>query len=109
MYQSHSNGLKLSFLGVIVSLTLPPPAHAQVIAYRVTAGTVGNQDDLGGALGMDFDVNAPIMVTRLGVFDSGSNGLGRFLTAQIYDRDTQTPVSPLITFAAGSGARSGTL
>jgi hypothetical protein len=102
----------VSYFGVIASLaivTLPPTIHAQVIAYRVTAGTVGNQDAFGSALGMDFNVITPIVVTRLGVFDSGSNGLAHFLTAQIYNRDTQAPVTPLITFAAGSGAGSGTL
>ena len=87
----------------------PSALRAQFIAYSVTSGTVGNQDVGGEALGMDFNVNSPIIVTQLGVFDSGSNGLSRFLTAQIYDRDTQLPVTPLITFSAGSGPSSGTL
>ena len=85
-------------------------ATASTIAYQVTAGTVGNQDPGGGeSLGMDFDVNAPIVVTQLGVFDSGSGALVHSLTAQLYDRDTELPVTPLITFAAGSGPASGTL
>ncbi len=88
---------------------LAPTLQAQVVAYVVTAGTAGNQDVNGSALGMDFDVNAPITVTRLGVFDSGSDGLVHLLTAQIYNRDTQLPVTPLITFAAGTGPASGTL
>jgi hypothetical protein len=88
---------------------LTPTLQAQVIAYVVSAGTLGNQDVAGAAQGMDFDVNAPITITRLGVFDSGSNGLAHLLTAQIYDRDTQAPVTPLITFAAGTGPAAGTL
>jgi hypothetical protein len=89
--------------------SLPPSLRAQVIAYSVTSGTVGNQDVGGEALGLDFDVNSAIIVNQLGVFDSGSNGLSRFLTAQLYNRDTQLPVTPLITFSAGSGPSSGTL
>ncbi|MFN0130351.1 MAG: lamin tail domain-containing protein [Verrucomicrobiales bacterium] len=61
-------------------------ANAPVIAYRVPAGTVGNQA-YTGSLGHDFEVLSPIVVTRLGVFDSGSNGLSSPLTAQIWSRD----------------------
>jgi hypothetical protein len=56
-----------------------------VAAYEVPAGTVGNQD-FGGALGMDFDVQDPITITRLGVFDSGSDGLNSTITARLFDR-----------------------
>lgn len=103
--------MKLKFIAAafILPALLAPDIQAQVVAYNVTAGTVGNQNVGGQAMGLDFDVNAPIVVSRLGVFDSGSNGLGRFLTAQMYNRDTQAPVTPLMTFAAGSGAASGTL
>ncbi|MGH2626702.1 MAG: hypothetical protein ACRDHY_08645, partial [Anaerolineales bacterium] len=57
------------------------------IAYEVPAGTPGNQD-YGGSLGHDFDVDLTIKVTRLGVFDSLSDGLKRTITARLYDRDT---------------------
>ena len=73
-------------------------------AYLVPAGTVGNQN-LGGAsqsLGMDFDVNAPISISSLGVFDSGGDGFNSATAARIFDRTTQqmldvssfTPASP---------------
>jgi len=65
---------------------------------------VGNQAFIG-SLGMDFDVVTPIRITQLGVFDDGSNGLSRQLTARIYNRDTQTAVATL-TFATG---QTGTL
>jgi hypothetical protein len=57
------------------------------IAYSVNAGVVGNQG-YGNGLGMDFNVVNSISVTRLGVFDSGSDGIsgGTTLTAQIYKR-----------------------
>ena len=44
------------------------------IAYQVPAGTVGQQA-FNGPLGMDFNVVQPVVVTRLGVFDSGVGGL----------------------------------
>jgi hypothetical protein len=69
--------------------------------YQVQAG---NQS-YSGPLGMDFDVVAPISISSLGVFDSNADGLGRQLTAYIYDRDTQTSVASLI-FAVGN---TGTL
>ncbi len=73
-------------------------ATASVIAYDTPIQS-GNQV-WTGALGMDFDVLAPITVDRLGVFDSGGNGLAGALTATIYNRATQTAVASL-TFAAG--------
>ena len=74
------------------------------IAYAVPSGTVGSQN-FGGPLGMDFDVNQPIAVTELGVFDSGSDGLSVQLGAALYNRDTQALMAQL-TFAAGT---TGTL
>jgi hypothetical protein len=43
---------------------------------------------------MDFDVLAPVIVTRLGCFDSGSDGLNASstLTTQIYNRNGPAPV-----------------
>ena len=96
-------------LGALALLGGAGQARAGFIAYDVAAGTVGNQNVFGEALGLDFDVNAAIRITQLGVFDSGGDGLAHALTAQIYDRDTGLAVTPLVTFAAGSGAGSGTL
>ncbi len=71
----------------------PPPVgglpEETTVAYIVPEGTIGNQS-FGGSLGLDFDVNFPITVTRLGVFDSGSDGLALPITARLYDRDLQT-------------------
>jgi hypothetical protein len=78
---------------------------APAIAYGVPAGTIGNQA-FGGSLGMDFDVNQTITITRVGVFDSGSDGLAVPITAHIYNRDTGTDVIAPIAFAAGN---TGTL
>jgi hypothetical protein len=96
-------------LALLALTVLSSVARADTVAYVVPARTIGNQD-FGGALGMDFNVNATaIVVSQLGVFDSESNGLANALTAQLYNRDTGLPVTPLLTFAAGSGPASGTL
>ncbi|MCI0537074.1 MAG: hypothetical protein L0Z50_17805, partial [Verrucomicrobiales bacterium] len=64
------------------------PAN-QHIAYFVPAGLAGNQD-FGGSLGLDFDVQNPIIIQQLGVFDDTSDGLKLPLTARIFNRDDET-------------------
>jgi hypothetical protein len=71
----------------------------EFIAYEVPAGTAGTQA-FGGTLGMDFDVLQEIRVTRLGVFDDGSNGLNLAITATLYDRAGPTAIGTL-QFAPG--------
>src|SRR5204862_5042583 len=56
------------------------------IAYFTPAGKIGNQN-FGGSLGMDFDIENPILVKQLGVFDDGSDGLKLTITARIFNRD----------------------
>jgi hypothetical protein len=57
----------------------------QLVAYLVNAAIAGTQA-FGGTLGMDFDIANPILVTHLGVFDDGSDGLARPITARLWDR-----------------------
>lgn len=80
---------------------LPPDQH---LAYFTPGNLPGNQN-FGGSLGMDFDVQNPITVTWLGVYDADSNGiqpdpgpdgitgneddLPRILNVRLYNRDTQ--------------------
>jgi hypothetical protein len=77
----------LLVLAVMTSAVL-----ADTIAYVVPKGTSGNQN-YTGALGMDFNVNAPIVVTQLGVFHScaGFDDLHAPLQAQLYERDDCNP------------------
>jgi autotransporter-associated beta strand protein len=79
--------------------------QAQAVAYGNNAGNVGTQE-FGGPLGMDFYVHQPITVTQLGVFDSGSNGLSRTLTAEIWTRsgNSGTLVTRLTFTPADPGA-----
>ena len=45
---------------------------------------------------MHFDVGKPIRVTRLGVFDSGGDGLLLTITASLYNRQTEALVASLV-------------
>ena len=54
-----------------------------VIAYANNVGNNGTQA-FGGSLGLDFFVSQTISVTKLGVFDSSSDGLNRTITAQMW-------------------------
>src|SRR5262245_16814186 len=76
---------------------------APIIAYNVPAGTNGNQD-FGGSLGMDFNVGStPILVSSLGVFDSGSNGLSAPISVALFNRTTGTIVpGTQINFPTGT-------
>ena len=85
--------LALPFLAVV--LAAAGWASAGFIAYQVPAGTNGNQAH-GGPLGMDLDLSKMIIITSLGVFDDGSNGLTRTLNVRLYDRtDTSSPLASL--------------
>ena len=78
------------------NLTEPNP----FTSYIVPAGQVGNQA-YTGSLGMDFDLIYPLVLTSLGIFDSGSDGLSAALSVRLYDRtNTATPVTTL-TFTPG--------
>jgi hypothetical protein len=71
-------------------------------AYTIDSAQPGNQG-FTGSLGMDFDVNAPILITALGVFDSSANGISGTEQVGIYDRNnTATPLIPYISFT-GAG------
>jgi len=56
------------------------------LAYGNLSGTSGSSP-FPGALGHDFVVNSATTVTHLGVFDSDADGLGRTLTAELWQRD----------------------
>ena len=71
------------------------------IAYQVPFGTTGNQA-FTGSLGMDFNVNVPIVITELGVFADGGNGLSQPLYARIFNRATGHQVGPTVDFDLGT-------
>jgi hypothetical protein len=63
-------------------------AASHFVAYHILPSVTGNQLVGDTALGMDFDVQNPIIIKRLGVFDSDGNGFGNTMTVRIYNRDT---------------------
>jgi len=96
-----------ALLAALAVFGLAAPAGASVIAYQVPAGTAGTQS-FGGELGMEFNVLWPITVSELGVFDDGSNGLSRNLTARLWDRtSTGTPLATLSFTTADPGTLAG--
>src|SRR5262245_21468442 len=79
----------VTILSFLFSCSLSARAAETVIAYDVPAGVTGNQNLAGGAVGMDFEVANEIIVTRLGVFDDGSDGIldpSTTLVARLWDR-----------------------
>jgi hypothetical protein len=62
------------------------PGTEDILAIRFRPGQSGNQR-YPGKLGTDFIVHRPILVTALGVFDSGGDGLKRPLTCEMWSRD----------------------
>ena len=83
--------LAVPFALSMLVILLPTQAMAGFVAYNVDSGAVGTQE-FGASLGLDFIVNEPILVTQLGIFDSGSDGLGRDITADLWSRnDGGTP------------------
>jgi hypothetical protein len=61
-------------LALVMALWLGSQARADFIAYN-TPNKGGNQG-WGGNLGLDFDVNTPIVVTQLGTFNHGQGTFG---------------------------------
>ena len=91
-----------------VGFEADPVGQGRVLAYGNLAGAGGSQD-YGGSLGHDFVVHAPILVTRLGVFDSGADGLALPLVAQLWSRtgNSGTKLAELSFNSASPGTLVG--
>ena len=79
----------------------PFPASGSTIGWNVPWGTAGNAS-FAGALGMDFVVDNPITVTRLGIFDHNSDGISSTITARIFDLDNPGPPVAELVFNPGT-------
>ncbi|EGD74133.1 hypothetical protein PTSG_06143 [Salpingoeca rosetta] len=88
-----------------------PVFDREVFAHDIPRDLEGNdvKGTTGTVVGMDFRAHHPITITRLGAFDSGSDGLKTPVTVTIWDTIRQTPVvSRTITGTEGTlrgGAR----
>ena len=69
------------------------------------SGTIGSQAFANG-YGMDFDVRTNIVISTLGVFDSGGNGIASTLTVQLY---RIAPSVQMLASLVFGGSGSGTL
>ena len=81
---------------VLTGLLLLSQLGAQVTIFDAVEGTVGNQE-FAGSLGMDFEVNSEIVVTDLGAFDSGSDGLFQLITVELWTRDGGSGIEVIAT------------
>ena len=81
---------------VLTGLLLLSRLGAQVTIFDAVEGTVGNQE-FAGSLGMDFEVNSEIVVTDLGAFDSGSDGLFQLITVELWTRDGGSGIEVIAT------------
>ena len=88
-------------LACAIALAASGPAHAADI-YSITDGTLGNQT-YTYPLGLDFQVNAKVDISSLGVFTAGAASPGSTLTAALYNMDGATP-QQVATATFGSGA-----
>jgi hypothetical protein len=66
-------------------------AGVSFMPYQISAGDTVNQF-WPGSLGMDFTVNAPIVVTSFGAWEPNGIPAGATLTASIYNQTTQAVV-----------------
>jgi hypothetical protein len=69
----------LAGFGIFVSGFSAAPAFADVL--QTSNASFGNQDYSG--VGLEFNVNVPIVVDALGIYDSGQNGITGPLTADL--------------------------
>jgi hypothetical protein len=83
-----------------------PAARRGGVAYVVPEGTSGNQA-FGGSLGMEFDVDRPVMVTRLGAFDSEGDGIQQPISVRLYNRATAGLVASLLFEPGNDGELVG--
>jgi len=63
----------------------------EVRAYAARIGLKPNQS-FAGVIGLDFDVLSPIVVTKMGLWDSGGRGIAQPSFVRIYDRQAGTSV-----------------
>lgn len=113
LYGTGLNAKRLGHAGILALILSLSSLQAQnYIAYNVPYGTTGNQAVLGLGVGNDFKVDSPILISQLGVFVSGTNGIlpGTELTVQLYERSDRHDgiLLETLTFdAASSGTQIG--
>ena len=75
-------------------LTASTAVQAATLAYTSPVGTAPSQN-FPNSFGMDFDVNRPIAVTALGLYDAGGDGFAGDNFATLFNRDNGAVVAQL--------------
>jgi hypothetical protein len=83
-------------------------SRSRYISYMVDRGTIGGQA-FSGALGMDFDVLQPTVISALGVFDSNGDGIDPASTMTVYLYSRSGNSGTVITSLTFSSASPGVL
>ncbi len=86
-----ATALALGFAFSVVGVGSAEAAEFQ--AYSISGGTLDGNQGYTGALGNDFDVNSPIAIISLGVFDDDADGISGSIDVHIFD--LINPVPPL--------------
>jgi hypothetical protein len=90
----------LGVLACVILASTSLTTKANTIAYTDPAGqgtqVLGNVENLA----LNFDVNSPVTVTALGVFNASGSGTitGAPIQVVIFDTTTNTEVTPVVTF-----------
>lgn len=98
--------LKLFTAASIAAMAIALPAQAAEV-YNAS-GVAGNQS-WTGTLGLDFSVTSAVLVSKLGVFDAGSNGLTNELFVGIFNSSGTLLTSASIGGGTGNGGASNYL
>lgn len=94
----------IRLFAVLACLGLATAAKGDYVAYNVPVGSIGNQS--GFTLGLDFSVTNSIVVTQLGLFDSGGDGFSGTLNVRLYEiTNINSPV--LLASALFNASNSG--
>lgn len=90
-------------LALTAALLASAPVAAATLIYDTTPATPGNQA-WGGTLGLDFNVNSQVTVTRLGTFDSGKDGITSDIFVGIFNLANGQLVAPAINLNGTANA-----
>jgi hypothetical protein len=97
--------MRIMSVSIAAALLAGSGAASATLVHNLTPATLGNQAYTDN-LGLDFTVNTPVTVNRLGAFDSGADGIVTNIIVGIWNLDTQAFVTPLVNFN-GSRATNG--
>jgi hypothetical protein len=92
--------LPITIAALALLAAMPLSTNAGPTTLQTANTGIGNQ--AWNSVGVGFQVNAPVVVSSLGVYDSGANGItvGTTLTTILFDAVTQAVVAQM-TFANG--------